>query len=389
MDEPSYQPRSVRDLLREMKDTSDLLVDLSFAAIFFEKRELAEVVQKLEAKMDELMYTIRIMAAVAARNVNEAKKITGILQVASATEKISNATGDIADIVIRRIKVHPVVREAIRLADEKVVLVKVKKHSPLVNKTFRDLRLPSTIGVWTLGLRRGGEWMVPLTGDTKIFAGDILLSRGPSDGVKTLAKMAGEEIKRPVVETKLNKIRLALAEIRDLVGIMVDMAYSSILFGSRGMAEEVRRFEKKFDSLNYYVWLETLKAAKSEADLKSLSGVLQIAKCAEKISDAAEMITDVVLRGTEIHPVFAKALSESEEQMAKVIVPTNSPFVNRKLGDLKLWETAGAYVFMVERGRRCIVDPPRSMKIKVGDALFIRGSGIGVKKVFEMAGALA
>ncbi|MEM2192299.1 MAG: TrkA C-terminal domain-containing protein [Candidatus Hadarchaeales archaeon] len=387
MNGPNYQPKSVRELLREMKDTSDLLVDLSFAAIFFENRELAEVVQRLETKMDDLMYTIRIMAAVAARNVNEAKKITGILQVASATEKISNATGDIADIVIRGIKVHPVVREAIRLADEKVVMVRVKRHSQLAGKTFRELRLPSTIGVWTLGLKREGKWIIPLTGDTEILARDILLSRGPRDGVQIFVKMAGEEIKRPQVETKLSKIRLALAEIRDLIGIMVDMAYSSILFGSREIAEEVRRFEKKFDSLNYHVWLETLRAAKTEADLRSLSGVLQIAKCAEKISDAAEMITDVVLRGAEIHPVFARALSESEEQMRKVIIPINSPFIGRKLRDLKLWETTGAYVFMIERGRRCIVDPPRSIKIKAGDALFIRGSAVGVKKVLEMAGA--
>lgn len=387
MDSPNYHPKNVRELLTEMKDISDLLVDLAFAAVYFENRGLAEVVQKLEARMDELMYTIRAMAAVAARNVKEAKKIIGILQVASATEEISDATGDIADIVTRKIKIHPVVFEGLRLADEKIVMVQVKKDSPLAGRTFRELRLPSTIGVWTLGIKRGGEWTVPVVGDTRVLPGDVLLSRGPSDGTRQLVKMAGKEIKGPRAETKLNKIKFAIAENRDLVGIMVDMAYSAILFNSKEIAEEVRRFEKKFDELNYYVWIETLKAARTEVGVRSLSGVLQLAKCMEKISDAADMITDIVLRGMELHPVFSKALAESEEQMAKVIIPANSPFIGRKLRDLKLWETYGVYVFMIERGRRCIVDPPRNLKIKIGDVFFIRGSALGVKNVLQAGGA--
>jgi len=82
----------VRELLTEMKDTSDLMVDLAMRALLYESDELANLVHTLEKKMDELMYTIRIMAAVSARNVKEAHKITGILQVASSAEAISNAT---------------------------------------------------------------------------------------------------------------------------------------------------------------------------------------------------------------------------------------------------------------------------------------------------------
>ena len=117
MEKMEYRPKSVRELLTEMKDVSDLMVDLAYASLLFESKEIAERVHELEARMDELMYRIRIIAAVAARNVKEAQKITGILQVASAAEAMSNATGDIADLILRGINIHPIVREAIAKAD--------------------------------------------------------------------------------------------------------------------------------------------------------------------------------------------------------------------------------------------------------------------------------
>lgn len=143
----SFKPRSVRELLTEMKDVSDLMIDLAYAAVLFESDELADRVHELETRMDGLMYHIRTIAAVVTRNVHEARKITGILQVAGAAEAISNATGDIADLVRRGIDIHPVVRDALRMADEKIAWVEVSKDSILVGKRFYDLKLPSDIGV--------------------------------------------------------------------------------------------------------------------------------------------------------------------------------------------------------------------------------------------------
>ncbi len=144
MQPPEYKPRSVRELLTEMKDTSDLMVDLAYAVLLYESEELANLVHSLEKKMDELMYTIRIMAAVAARNVREAHKITGILQVASSAEAISNATGDMADLIRMGIGIHPVIKDALRAADEKIVMVEVSAGTSLGErlKLFIELAPP-------------------------------------------------------------------------------------------------------------------------------------------------------------------------------------------------------------------------------------------------------
>jgi uncharacterized protein with PhoU and TrkA domain len=384
--EERFEAKSVRELLTEMKDVSDLMVDLAYATVLFENRVLARLMYGLEDRMDELMYDIRAVAAVVTRDIKEAEKITGILQVASAAENISNATADIADLVLRKIEVHPVVSEAFSMADERIVMVEVEEDSAMIGKTFRELRLPSSIGVWTFGIRKRGAWTLSPKSDTRIEAGDVLLSKGPRDGVITFTKMAGKKFVAPSIGKKLGVLRKALTEMRDLSGIMVDMAYSSILFGSREIAEEVRESEEKFDKLSYRVWLEALKAAKQERDVRKLNSVLQLAKGMERISDAADSIADVVLREMELHPVFTAALSESQEHIGRINIPVDSSFVGKSLKDLELWDTMGAYVFMIKKKRRYLVDPPKRVRVNAGDVLFVRGTPFGVQRVREAAG---
>ncbi|MDI6819476.1 MAG: TrkA C-terminal domain-containing protein [Candidatus Hodarchaeaceae archaeon] len=384
-----WKPKSVRELLTEMKDVSDLMIDLAYASLLFEDDEIAERVHELEARMDELMYSIRIIAAVAARNVREARKITGILQVASAAEAISNATGDMADLVLRGIDIHPVVREAIANADEKVAKIEVADGSMLLGKRFSELRLPSNIGVWVLAIKRDKSWIVPPTRDAEASAGDVLIARGPQDGINTLSKMAAAPKMALVPKQGLASIRDALAEMRDLSSVMVDMAYSSILLGSREIAEWVRELEEEFDKLNYKLWLATLRAAKRERDVARLNSVLQVVKCMEKISDAADSIVDVVLRGVELHPVFARAIAEADERIAKVDVSEGSPLVSKTLGKLNLWATMGAYVLMIKRGKCYIFDPSMKVRVRAGDSLIVRGSYFGVEKLKEAAGVKA
>jgi len=385
-----FKPRSVRELLTEMKNISDLMVDLSYATVLFENKELADRVHALEARMDELMYHIRVIAAAAARNIREARKITGILQVASAAEAISNATADIADLVRRRMKIHPMVHDALRMADEKLVGVKIGEGSILAGKKLYELRLPSSIGMWILALKRGREWIVPPLRDTELRVGDLLVAKGPQDGVTTLCSMAGARREVVAPGKEMPFIRNALAEMRDLSSVMVDLAYSSILLGSREVAEEVRELEEEFDRLNYKLWLTTLAAAaRLESDVPRLNSVLQMVKCMEKISDAADSIVDVVLRKLELHPVFARALAETDEGIARVEVRPKSPLVGKSLGELNLWATMGVYVLLVKRGKRYIFDPGKKVRLRAGDSLTVRGTYYGVEKFKKASAARA
>ena len=62
-----------------MKDISEVMVDLAYAAIMFDSEEIAEEVAHLEDRMHTLNYEIRIKAMLSARTYNDAVKIAGLL----------------------------------------------------------------------------------------------------------------------------------------------------------------------------------------------------------------------------------------------------------------------------------------------------------------------
>ncbi len=377
-----YKPRSVRELLTEMKDTSDLMIDLAYASLLYESTELAGLVHKLETKMDELMYTIRIMAAAAARNVREAQKITGILQVARATEAISNSTGEMADLIRRRMKIHPVIKDALRVADEKIIKIKVSGASMVAGKKLAELKLPSSMGVFVLAIKRKNEWTTPPTKDSRILPRDEIVVKGPWHGIRIFGEMAGVHVEPFTPGKELQSLRKELSKIRDLSDVTVDLAYSSLMLGSTDVAEDVREIEEDLDKFTYRAWLDTLTiASRLESDIPRLNSVLQVVKSMERISNAADAIVDIVLRKIELHPVFARALAETAERICRVRVPKNSEMVGMTLDDLNLWETTGVYVLIIRRGRQHIITPGHDVKLRAGDILTLRGSPDGIEKL--------
>ena len=55
-----YEPVSVKLVLAEMKDTSELIIDLAYSAVLHGSEELAEEVLELEAHMDILQLRARM-----------------------------------------------------------------------------------------------------------------------------------------------------------------------------------------------------------------------------------------------------------------------------------------------------------------------------------------
>jgi len=167
-----YEPTSVKELLTEMKDVSELIVDLAYSAVVFDSKEIGEEVSYLESKMDKLKYQIRLASMLAARNVEEAEQLTGILQVASAAETIANAAGDIVKILDIDIESRPFIPSILKDADEKINTTVINGESSLANKTLGELSLESELGVRIIAIRRKKKWMYDPEGDTRLKEGD-------------------------------------------------------------------------------------------------------------------------------------------------------------------------------------------------------------------------
>src|SRR5436309_4090520 len=173
------QPRNVKELLVELKDASELMVDLAYAAVFFNEEDLAEEVEELEERMDGHLRRLREVAMLAARSPEDAEAMAGVLHIAAAIEKIGDAASDMARVVQARLGIPDALRPDLRHADEIVGRVKVREDAPGVGRPLRDLSLPTETGMWLIAIRRGAEWEFDPGPETVLTEGDVLVFQGP------------------------------------------------------------------------------------------------------------------------------------------------------------------------------------------------------------------
>ncbi len=190
-----YRPISVREALTEMKDVSEIMIDLAYSAALFNSHELAEEVLELEKRVDYLAYIIDMNTMLAARDAEDAKHLTAVTTVAAATNKISDAAADIAAIVLKEIGIHPIVRKAFEQVEERLARAVVKPNSILVKKKLGDLELAAKIGVDVIAIRRQREWTIDPSEEERIVEGDVLIARGAPHGVDELKALAAGKIK--------------------------------------------------------------------------------------------------------------------------------------------------------------------------------------------------
>jgi len=191
-----YKPVSVRELLTEMKDTSELMIDLAYSAALFHSKELAEEVLELESYIDTLVYLLNMNAMLAARDAEDAEALVSVTVVANATDKISDAAADMATIVLRNIGIHPLIREAFQKVEEHLTRVKVKSRSFFVDKTVGELKLAPRIGVDVIAIRRGKKWILDPEEDEVIREGDVLIARGAPAGIEEFEEAAEGKIEK-------------------------------------------------------------------------------------------------------------------------------------------------------------------------------------------------
>ncbi len=400
VDEVEYEPVSVKAVLAEMKDTAELLIDLSYSAVLLGSAEVAEEVLELEERMDVLQMQARMSLLMAARNPEDAEALAPVLGIVGAAEKISDAAGDIAKVVLEDVGLPEAMRDALPEAVETLVRVSVTADSPLAGRSLGDVNLETSTGVRVIAVRRGGDWLTDPDHETALQAGDVALLRGPEDGIaevyEALSGTAYEppEAPEPTVED-LERAVDSVVLMKNMSELAVDLAYGAVLFDSDGIAEEVLELEAEVDALEdrFEAWI--LQAAAGMDDPVRLRGLMHIAGATEVISDAALEISEGVLRGLGAHPVIAVAVQESDEVIVRLEVAPGSRLDGATLGEEMVKTETGMRVIAVRRGRRAgsvrvgdwVVSPGPTTELHAGDVFVAKGTRAGAERLSALAGA--
>jgi len=391
----SYEPVSVKDVLAEMKDTAELLIDLSYSAVLLSSDEIAEEVLALEEHMDVLHLRARMSLLMAARNPEDAESLAPVLGVVGAAEKISDAAGDIAKVVLEDIGLPAAMRAALPEAVETLVRTTVGSESAYAGRTLGDLNLETATGVRVIAIRRAGEWLLNPTAATTVQVGDVLLARGPESGIaEVYAATTGETYEPPSPpESDIEDLERAVDSIvlmKNMSELAVDLAYGAVLFDSEAVAEEVLELEAEVDALQSRFEAWTLRAAGRVENPVQLRGLVHLARSTEVISDAALEISEGVLRGLGTHPVVAAAVEASDEVIVRERVAEGSALAGTTLGEREVKTETGMRVIAVRRpndqptGKHRTeweLSPGPRTAIAAGDVLIAKGTRSGAERL--------
>jgi uncharacterized protein with PhoU and TrkA domain len=379
--------RNVKDLLAECKDTSELMVDLAYAAVFFADPKLAEEVDHLEDLMTHYIRDLRVISMLAARSPEDAEALTDVLHLASCIEQIADAAVGIARVVSDVLGIPDALRADLRHADEVSGRVRVRAGSACLGRSLRDLELPTETGMWVIAVRRGSDWEFDPGPDTVIGEDDVLLFRGPEEGLRLIREMAGA----PPLPEQLEENGTAWNELDRAVDILVAMkntgevsvglAYSALLLREPALAAEVTTLESRSDELQSELESWVLRATENAPNPEELRGLLRLAYASETICDAARSMTRLVERGEDLHPIVAEAIEASDAVAVEAIVEVSSDADGKTLKELSFKTETGMTAIAVQRRGRWIYRPPARFQLEAGDRVIATGPEDGVEEV--------
>ena len=183
--------KSVEDIVLEIKDKSELMIDLAYSSLIYDNTTIAKEVYDLEDLIDTLYKSLQRQTLEQVENkklkVNDALTV---LRLAEAAEQIADAAQEIADVELRDVELHPILKVSIRDSDVVFTRVQVEEKSILCKKTLGELKLASETGMMVIAMKHGKRWLYGPNKNTKIDSGDILFAKGPEDGEKHLIDLA-------------------------------------------------------------------------------------------------------------------------------------------------------------------------------------------------------
>jgi len=386
------KPRNLKAMLADAKDASELMVDLAYAALYFDDDGMAEAVLDLEEDMSDLVHEMRSMAMLAARHPREVDGMSSVLQVVSSLEQIANAAVDIANIVLRNLGIPQALVVDMAQAAEVSHRLVVAGGSHLANRPLSDMELPIVVGMRVVAVQRGRRWLTDVGGEDIVEPGDVLFMRGEPAGIVRLRELAAAPVWVPpapdtsAVVTDLDRAVDTLVEMKNLSETAIGLAYSALVLRDHALAREVRSLEERLGEMKASLQTWVLRAAADNLDPSPLRGLLHLAEAADDIGDQALQMVSLVLDQEDVHPVLALALGDTDDVVVQVPVGPASTADNSTLGSLGLSVDPGYNVLAIRRAGSYLYNPRKNVSLKAGDELLASGPEEGRERLAALCG---
>ena len=379
-------------MLAEAKDTSELMVDLAYAAVYFNDPGMCEEVAQLEERLNDLVQDMRAVCILAVRRPKEAESMASVLQVISAIEGIGNAAIDITRIVTHRLGIPHELIADLSNAEEVSHRVWVREGSHMAHRPLAALELPVAAGMRVMAIRRDRSWITEIGGDLVILPGDVLFLRGSPAGLVRLHELAAAptwdppQAPPPDALTDLDRAVDVLVEMKNISEAAVGLAYSSLALRDAGLAAEVGHLADRLDEMKDHLQIWVLRAGAQDVDPSPLRGLLQLSHVAEELGDQANQMVWLIREDSDFHPVLGMALGESDVVVMRVPIAAGSTAAGATIAQLQLDIEPGFHVLAILRGGRYLYRPRGYVSFEAGDELIATGPQEGRGRLAQLCG---
>ncbi len=179
----------LEDMLLELKDTSELMIDLAYSSLIYKNRDIAEEVMFLENHVNELTNDFQTEAMRRGFEEGDMTKALLLVRLAKSVEEISDGAMQIADVILRDVEPHPVIYLSVMESEVIITTATVSEDSDLVGRELGEIKLPSKCGMWIIAIKKGDRFQYGPEKKTVLEPGDVLISRGPEDGEGVLKNL--------------------------------------------------------------------------------------------------------------------------------------------------------------------------------------------------------
>jgi uncharacterized protein with PhoU and TrkA domain len=165
-------------------------------------------------------------------------------------------------------------------------------------------------------------------------------------------------------------VKDAIAEIKDIVGLMLDLAYSSILFKEPEFSEIVIELDDRLNELMFRARASVMLAARGIDEIEELTSVLQVIDSMALLGSAAKDLAKILLDNIGLPSAFLKSTHLVEETIVSTIIPNDSKACNISIADI---ENETSMRIIAVKNDEWIINPADDLIINANDKVIAKG----------------
>ena len=172
---------------------------------------------------------------------------------------------------------------------------------------------------------------------------------------------------RPVPVAKL------LHQMQNITSLILDLAYSTVIFQSSKLQKEVYRLEVELDSLVSQLEIQIMLATRDLDDAEANISFLRFGQSLNRISDAAADIASIFSTSAGLPEIVRTVIERSDEPIARMTIRTDCwiGLLNKEFNDLE--EFFGLDILALNREKKWHIHNLKEHLLAISDRIIVRG----------------